>query len=178
MEKAVNTNPEINSKPGTIKRDYKQQSGRQNRKPRVAADGIEKRIVSIRRVTRVYKGGKRMRLSVVVVAGDKNGKVGVGLGKGADVRTAEEKAFNQAKKSMVSINRKGNTITHSVMFKLGAARVMLKPAAPGTGIIAGGAVRAVVEMAGVKDVLSKVIGTNNKNSNVYATLAALQSLKK
>lgn len=155
-----------------------QANNRQQRKPKVAADGIEKRIVSIRRVTRVYKGGKRMRLSVVVVAGDKNGKVGIGIGKGADVRTAEEKAFSHAKKHMVEVNRKGNTIPHSVLYKLGAARIFLKPAAPGTGIIAGSAVRAVVEMAGIKDVLSKTIGTNNKNSNVYATLAALQSLKK
>lgn len=161
-----------------MEKPERKQPNKPARKPKVAADGIEKRIVSIRRVTRVYKGGKRMRLSVVVVAGDKNGKVGVGIGKGADVRTAEEKAFSHAKKSMVTINRKGNTIPHSVMFKLGAARIMLKPAAPGTGIIAGGAVRAVVEMAGIKDLLSKIIGTNNKNSNVYATIAALQSLKK
>jgi small subunit ribosomal protein S5 len=140
------------------------------------ADGIEKKIISIRRVTRVYKGGKRMRLSVLVVAGDKNGRVGAGIGKGADVRTAEEKAFKQAKKNMVKINRKKNTIPHTVSYKKGAAKIILRPASPGTGIIAGGAIRAVVELAGIKDILSKILGTSNKNSNVYATIEALKTL--
>lgn len=148
------------------------------RRDQAKEDGLDKKIVSIRRVTRVYKGGKRMRLSVLVVAGDRNGRVGAGIGKGADVRTAEEKAYKQAKKNMVTINRKGNTIPHTLNHKKGAAKVFLKPAAPGTGVIAGGAVRAVVELAGIKDILSKVLGTSNKNSNVYATIEALQTLRK
>jgi small subunit ribosomal protein S5 len=117
-----------------------------------------------------------MRLSVLVVAGDKNGRVGAGIGKGADVRTAEEKAFKQAKKNMVKINRKKNTIPHTVSYKKGAAKIILRPASPGTGIIAGGAIRAVVELAGIKDILSKILGTSNKNSNVYATIEALKTL--
>lgn len=155
-----------------------QRDNKKRRDHQENTDGIDKKIVSIRRVTRVYKGGKRMRLSVLVVAGDRNGKVGAGIGKGADVRSAEEKAFKQAKKNMVEINRKGNTIPHSVNHKKGAARIILKPAAPGTGIIAGGSVRAVVELAGIKDVLSKILGTSNQNSNVYATIDALKTLMK
>jgi small subunit ribosomal protein S5 len=138
---------------------------------------FDKRIVSIRRVTRSYKGGKRMRLSVMVVTGDKNGRVGIGMGKGADVKSAEDKAFSQAKKNMKLVTLKGTTIPHEITFKLKAAKVFLKPAAPGTGVIAGGAIRAVVEMAGIKDILTKVIGTSNGISNVYATLGALSNLK-
>jgi small subunit ribosomal protein S5 len=156
------------------KRGKRDRKGKRN----VSEDGIERKIVSIRRVTRVYKGGKRMRLSVLVVAGDRNGKVGAGIGKGPDVRTAEEKAYQQAKNNMVKINIKGNTIAHTLNHKKGAAKVFLKPAVPGTGVIAGGAMRAVVELAGIKDVLTKVLGTDNKNSNVYATIEALQTLRK
>lgn len=150
---------------------------RERRNNNSMPEGLDKKIVSIRRVARVYKGGKRMRLSVMVVVGDKQGKIGVGIGKGADVRTAEEKATKKAQKEMIQINKKANTIAHAVTHKRGAAKVILKPAAPGTGIIAGGAVRAVVELAGIKDILSKVLGTNNKISNVYATIEALTKLK-
>jgi len=140
-------------------------------------DGIDRKIVSIRRVSRTYSGGKRMRLSVVVVVGDGAGKVGVGIGKGEDVRKAEEKAYNRAKKAMMKINLRGTTIPHQVTYKKGAALVFMKPAAPGTGVIAGKAMRSVLEMVGVKDILTKVLGTNNSISNVYATLEALQQLK-
>jgi small subunit ribosomal protein S5 len=140
-------------------------------------DGFDKKIISIRRVTRVYKGGKRMRLSVFLVVGDKKGMVGLGLGKGPDVRSAEEKAYNQAKKNMVMVNLKDNTIPHEVNIKYGAAKLMMKPASPGTGIIAGSSVRAVVELAGVKDILAKQLGARNQINNAYAALKALKSLR-
>jgi len=140
-------------------------------------DGIDFKIVNIRRVTRMYKGGRRLRFSVFVVVGDKEGKVGVALGKGEDVRSAQQKAISKAKKSMIQVDLKGNTIPHDTTYKKGAAIVMLKPASPGTGVVAGSSMRAVVELAGVKDVLGKIMGTNNKISNAYATLEALKSLR-
>lgn len=149
-----------------------QKHGRQRRE-----DGIDRKIVSIRRVARTYAGGKRLRLSVLVVVGDKAGRVGVGIGKGEDVKTAEEKAYNTAKKRMVKIALKGTTIPHAITYKKGAARIFMKPAAPGTGVIAGGSLRAVLELVGVKDILTKVLGTNNSISNVYATMEALQHLR-
>ncbi|MEI7578716.1 MAG: 30S ribosomal protein S5 [bacterium] len=139
-------------------------------------DNLDRKIVSIRRVTRVYKGGKRMRLSVLLVVGDKKGRVGVGLAKGADVKAAEEKAFNKARKNIIIVPLKGTTIPHEILFKKGAAKIFLKPAAPGTGVIAGGSLRAVLELAGVQDILTKVIGSSNPISNVYATFEALQNL--
>jgi len=138
--------------------------------------GFDKKIISIRRVTRVYSGGKRMRMSVVVAAGDKNGKVGIGLGKGTDVRAAEEKAFRQAISRMQDIPRKGNTIPHTIVYKKGAAKIILLPAAPGTGIIAGGPIRSIMELAGIKDVLSKMLGANNSVTNAYATIEALTKM--
>lgn len=154
----------------------KKSRGRKGRKSK-SDDEFDSKIISIRRVTRVYKGGKRMRLSVVTVVGDRKGRVGIGVGKGADVRSAEQKAAAYAKKHLVSIDRKGDTIAHDISFKKGAAKVFLKPAAPGTGIIAGSSVRAVVEMAGIKDILTKVLGTRNPINNAYATLEALSSIK-
>jgi small subunit ribosomal protein S5 len=141
-------------------------------------DGFDTKIISIRRVSRMFKGGRRMRLSVFVAIGDREGRVGVGLGKGPDVRSAQEKAFSKAKKSLVQVPLKnGNTIPHDVTHKRGAARIMLKPAAPGTGIVAGSSMRAVAEVAGIKDLLGKIMGTNNKISNAYATVEALASLR-
>jgi len=151
--------------------------GRGRGRKRENTDGIDKRIVNIRRVARTYSGGKRMRLSVLVVAGDKNGRVGAGLAKGVDVRSAEAKALNLAKKNMKKVNLRGGTIPHELNYKKGAAKVFMKPAAPGTGVIAGGAMRAVLELVGVKDILTKVIGTQNSISNVYAAIEALESLK-
>jgi len=168
----------VSNKRNRIERKQNDQGKRSSRRKRGNEDGIDKRIVSIRRVARTYSGGKRMRLSVLVVAGDKKGRVGVGLGKGADVRVAEEKAFNSAKKSLVKIQLRGVTIPHEIVYKKGAAKIFMKPATPGTGVIAGGAMRAVLEMVGIKDILTKVIGTSNNISNVYASIEALQSLKK
>jgi small subunit ribosomal protein S5 len=113
----------------------------------------------------------------MVVVGDRKGSIGIGLSKGKDVRDAQRKAVNKAKKRMVKIKLKGQTIPHELTEKFRAAKVFLKPAAPGTGVIAGGAVRAVVEAAGIKDILSKVIGTKNVIPNVYATFNALTKLK-
>lgn len=140
-------------------------------------DGLDKRIVTIRRVSHTYKGGKRMSLSVLVVVGDRKGKVGAAIGKGADVKTAETKAYNKAKKNMVTIKLHNTTIAHEIFHKKGAVKIFMKPAAPGTGVIAGASLRAVLELVGVKDILTKIIGATNPITNVYATIEALESLK-
>lgn len=140
-------------------------------------DEFDVRLVSIRRVSKVHSGGKRLRISVMVVIGDKKGKVGIGLAKGKDVRDAQSKAVNKAKKNMTNILLRGQTIPHEIFYKFGAAKVILKPASPGTGVIAGSAVRSVVEVAGIKDILSKVLGTKNIIPNVYATFEALKELR-
>lgn len=137
---------------------------------------IEERVVQIDRVTRVVKGGRRLRFRATVVVGDKNGKVGVGIEKGAEVVTAIEKATVKAKKSMETISLFGTTIPHEVTAKFAGAQVFLKPARKGTGVIAGGSIRAVLEVAGVKDVLSKRQGSSSKINNVYASLKALKML--
>ena len=136
------------------------------------------KVVQVNRVSKKGKGGDKRSVSVLIVVGDKKGRVGVGLGKAADVQSAVRKATSLAKKRMIEVSLKGRTIPHQVMIKKGAARVLIKPASEGTGIIAGGAVRVVVEAAGIHDVVSKILGTKNKASNVYATLEALRSLKK
>lgn len=135
------------------------------------------KIIDIRRVSKMTKGGRTMKLSVFVAVGDKNGSVGLGLGKGEDVRQAQDKAILNAKKNMVKIRLKGNTIPHNVNYKYKAARVFLKPAVEGTGIVAGSSVRLIAEVAGVQDMLSKILGTNNKITNAYAMLNALASMK-
>jgi small subunit ribosomal protein S5 len=160
-----------------VRRTSKGGPENKRKRDRGERDDYDTRIVSIRRVTRVYKGGKRMRLSAVVVVGDRKGSVGIGLGKGPDVRSAEEKAFNFAKKHMYKIQLKGNTIPHEFVGERGAARVFMKPASPGTGVIAGAAVRAVVEVAGIKDILTKSLQSPNHINNAYATLNGLRNLR-
>lgn len=140
-------------------------------------DEFEQIAVQTRRVTKVTKGAKKFTFSALVVVGNRKGKVGVGIGKAADARTAIDKGARYAKKHLIIVNLKGSTIPHEVNQKLGASRIMLKPAAPGTGLIAGGSIRPVLELAGVKDILSKMMGTNNKISNVYCMIDALSSLK-
>ena len=140
-------------------------------------DDLEKKVIAIRRVAHTFAGGKRLRLSVCVVVGDRKGSVGIGSAKGADVMTAEEKAVRRAKKSMTKIYIKGTTIPHEIFFKKGAAKIFLKPAAPGTGVIAGAAVRAVCEVAGIKDILTKVLGSDNAINNATTALLALKNLK-
>jgi len=138
---------------------------------------FEERVIQIDRVTRVVKGGRRMRFRATVVVGNKNGKIGLGVEKSSEVTGAITKAVSQAKKHMVTIVLRKNTIPHEVFAKKSGARVFLKPASEGTGVIAGGAVRAVLEAAGVKDILSKMLGSNSKINNAYATIEALQSLR-
>lgn len=143
-------------------------------------DGPEyyEKVVQVNRVSKKTKGGDKRSLSVIVVAGDRNGKVGVGLGKAADVQSAVRKATTYAKKHLIDVPLKGRTIPHQILVKMGAAKVLLKPAPVGTGVRAGGAVRVVVEAAGIHDVVSKILGTKNQASNVYATLKALSLLRK
>lgn len=139
---------------------------------------FEEKVVQVNRVSKKTKGGNRIGFSIVVVVGDKKGRVGVGLGRAPGVQDAIKKGVNYAKKHLITVPLKGTTIPHEIRIKLGAARIMLKPAPKGTGVKAGGAVRAVVEAAGIKDVVSKVLGTENQASNVYATLEALKRLRK
>lgn len=139
---------------------------------------FEEKVVQVNRVSKKTKGGNRIGFSVLVVVGDKKGRVGVGLGKAGDVASAISKGMNYAKKHLIKIPIVKNTIPHEIRVKKGAAYILLKPAPPGTGIRAGGSVRVVVEAVGIKDIVSKILGTNNKISNVYATLDALSKLRK
>jgi len=140
-------------------------------------DQFDHKIISIRRVAKMNKGGRRMNLSVFVVVGDRKGRVGLGLGKGEDVRAAQDKAISKAKKNLVFITLKGNTIPHEILHKFRASRILLKPASPGTGIIAGSSVRMVAEVAGISDILAKILGANNRITNAYATVEALSLLR-
>src|SRR5688500_18442316 len=134
------------------------------------------KVVQVNRVSKKTTGGDKRSLSDIVVGGDRNGKVGDGLGKASDVQSAVRKATIYAKKHLISVPRKNKTIPHEIYIKLGAAKIILKPAPEGTGVIAGGAVRVVVEAAGVENITSKILGTKNQASNVYATLEALRRL--
>jgi small subunit ribosomal protein S5 len=139
---------------------------------------FEEKVIQVNRVSKKTKGGNQIGFSVLMVVGDKKGRVGVGLGKAPDVLSSIKKGVRRAKKHLFKVPLKGTTIPYDITVKFGAAKVMLKPAPPGSGVIAGGAVRAVMEAAGIKDISSKVLGTRNKASNVYATIKALQQLKK
>lgn len=138
---------------------------------------FEEKILEIKRVSKKIKGGNTIGFAVLVVLGNRDGKVGYGYGKARNVSDAIAKAVSSARKKMYLIKIKGKTIAHEVSAKFGAAKVLLKPASEGTGIIAGGPVRVVVSMAGIKDISSKVLGSNNKLSNVKCTIKALQKLK-
>lgn len=154
---------------------------RRERRGRGPQDHIKKefdqKVVEVKRVTRVVAGGKRMRFRALVVIGDKKGKVGIGIRKGTDVTEAVQKAVNAAKKTMVQIPLVNDTIPHEIKLKYKSSVIFLKPARPGTGTIAGGSIRSVLDLAGVKNVLSKMIGSNNKVNNVMAAYLALTKMK-
>ncbi len=137
---------------------------------------FDERIVNIDRVARVVKGGRRFRFRALAVVGDRKNKVGIGSAKGADVTTAVAKAMEVAKKNMVTIHLYKDTLPHDATAKVGGANILIKPASPGTGLIAGGVVRTILEVAGVRNALSKSLGSTNKTNTAYATLEALQSL--
>lgn len=137
---------------------------------------FEETVVQINRISKKTKGGNTIRFSALVVVGDRKGKVGVGLAKATDVRSAIRKSIEAAKRKMITIPLAGTTIPYSVNEKFSAAKILLKPAPPGSGIIAGGPMRVVLEAAGIRDAVGKILGTKNKISNVYATLKALETI--
>lgn len=139
---------------------------------------FDEKVVQVNRVSKKTKGGNKIGFSILVVVGDKKGRVGVGLGGAPDVSSAVKKAVVYARKHLITVPMNKTTIPHAIYVKLGAAKVLLKPAPAGTGVIAGGPVRAVVEAAGIRDIVSKALGTKNKASNVYATMEALKKLRK
>jgi len=138
---------------------------------------FDERVVHVNRVARVVKGGRRFRFQALVVLGDHKGRVGVGVSKGADVSAAINKATDTAKKNMVKVSLYRSTLTHEVEGKIGGSRIIILPAAPGTGLIAGGVVRTVLEVTGIENALSKSLGSSNKINTAYATVAALVSMK-
>ncbi len=137
---------------------------------------FEETVVQINRISKKTKGGNQIRFSALVVVGDRKGKVGVGLSKAGDVRNAIRKAIAAAKRRLITVPLKGTTVPYSIREKFSAAKILIRPAPPGSGIIAGGPIRVVMEAAGVRDVSGKILGTKNKISNVYATLKALESI--
>ena len=158
----------------------KQVNSRQGRpiSPKISKDenAFAEKMIQVDRVCRTVKGGKRLRFRALVAVGNNNGKVGIGIGKAQEVLIAAQKAANDAKKSMVNVDIVNGTIAHEVKINFGGAKLFLKPAGPGTSIIAGSSVRTVLELAGIKNILSKILGSSNKINNAKATILALKSL--
>lgn len=161
------------------RRVQNQRQFRQERdRPEQKKDDFESHTLITRRVTKVVKGGKRMRFTAAVVVGDRAGKLGLALGKGRDPRSAIEKATLKAKKNMKKINLAENTIPYELMHAFKSSKIFFKPARQGTGIVASTAIRPILELAGVKDIYTKIYGTNNKITNAYCVVEALESLTK
>lgn len=157
--------------------DKDSRNRRDNRSPKEPEEKLyDERVINVDRVARVVKGGRRFRFRALVVVGDKKGRIGIGISKGADVSAAVGKATEVAKKHLLDISKYKDTIPHEVQAKVGGSNILIKPAAPGTGLIAGGVVRTILEVAGISNALSKSLGSTNKVNTAYATLKALQSL--
>ena len=177
-ERPANANDGAKGKSVYARKQSERMRSRRMPRKEKAVEELDQKIVSIARVTRVMAGGKRMRFRACVAIGNKNGKVGVGISKGADVTMAVNKAVNAAKKKLVDVPIINDTIPHEIYYKYGAAKIILKPARSGKGLIAGGAARIVLELAGVKNITSKILGTNNGINVAKSTVGALDSLKK
>lgn len=156
--------------------DDKSKKFRSDKKRREKPE-FEQKLLDLARVTRVVKGGRRFSFRATMVIGDRKGRVGVGVGKGSDVSNAIGKAVNDAKKDMINVDISRGTIAYDMSVKMGSAKIMLKPAKEGRGIVAGGAVRAVVDLAGIKDIVSKSLGTSNKLNVARATIKALREFE-
>lgn len=159
------------------KSTYNDNRPRRNQLGEIEEKQFDERVVHVNRVARVVKGGRRFRFQALVVAGDHKGKVGAGVSKGADVSAAVNKATDVAKKNMVKLNLYHDTLTHEVEGRVGGSKILILPAAPGTGLIAGGVVRTVLEVAGIENALSKSVGSSNKINTAYATIEALQKMQ-
>lgn len=166
----------INNKESAVKGSGKKGRGGQRGMRREKPE-YDQKLLNLARVTRVVKGGRRFRFRATLVIGNRKGKVGVGVAKGSDVSNAIQKAFAAAKRSLVSVPLAGGSIAHEVVGKYGSARVLLKPATAGRGLIAGGAVRAVMDLLGVRDIVTKSLGSSNNLNVAQATLVALSTLK-
>jgi small subunit ribosomal protein S5 len=173
---ATENKPRFGQRPGQ-RPGGRGSAGGRGRRPEREKDEFDQKMIDLARVTRVMAGGKRMRFRACIVVGDGKGRLGWALAKGADVSIAMNKAATKAKKNLVTVRSVNGTIPHVIKVKYKAAQILFKPARKGTGIKAGGAVRSVLELSGIQDISAKILGTNNKITNVHATFIALTSMK-